>query len=97
MHAGTITVSAVTSSSSPASPPTTKPGPTAAPGSVAQTCSRYQGSTRSGRGMPNTSHGTATSKIGAPGITASATRCVSVLLRMTAMVPLLGRLGGAVR
>src|SRR5690606_38311906 len=49
----------------------------------------YHGSDRSGLATPKTSQGTASSKMGVPGMTASATRwAASFLLRMMSIVPL---------
>jgi hypothetical protein len=83
-----MTVSAVTRSSSVEAEPVTNPPAMAVFGAVAQMVNSYQGSDSSGRSIPNTSHGTASSKMGAPGITASATRWMSVLLRMMAIMSL---------
>lgn len=83
-----MTVSAVTRSSSPCRAGAVNPPAITVPGSVAQIRNSYHGSASSGRGIPNTSHGTASSKIGAPGVTASATRWMSVSLRMRSGVAL---------
>ena len=55
---------------------------------VGHTSKSYQGSWISGRSVPKISQGTDSSKMGAPGWTAMATRCVASVLRIMASLPL---------